>query len=108
MELESKRKKCVGMLNAVLLHMETSEKIENIVHEAFRSDTKKYNQKMRSLLFNFKNDQAFRESVLQRKYDLNVLPNIAPCDINSRLWDPIYEKIEKKRKINEQINKLCA
>lgn len=105
---DPKRIKCIGLLNAVLLNMETCEKIEEIIHDAFKTDVVKYNRKMRSLLFNFKNDSNFRESVLQRKHDLKVLPHITPSEINSRLWDPIFEKIEKKRLINEQIDKLCA
>ena len=103
-----KRQKSIDIIHSIILHKEAAKNIEKAIHDKFNADMKKYAQKIRSITFNLKLNQKFREDILQNKIRFEDLPNMNPADIDSTLWDPIFEKAAKKRKINEIINRLAA
>lgn len=105
---DSKRQKSIDIIHSILLDVDSARKIEEVIHDAFRLDHKKYCQKIRSIIFNLKSNDTFREDILQKKIVIEDLPNMRPADIDSTLWDPIFNKAARKRKINEIINKIAA
>lgn len=103
-----KRQKSIDIIHSIILHHDAAKNIEQAIHDKFHGDMKKYSQKVRSIIFNLKSKSKFREDILQNKIKFEDLPNMNPADIDSTLWDPIFQKAAKKKQINEIINKLAA
>ena len=111
MDRDSKRQKSVEIIHSILLDLDSATKIEQVIHDACRLDPnhqKKYSQKMRSIIYNLKSNEKFREDILQKNISIEDLPHMRPADIDSTLWDPIFNKAARKRKINEIINRIAA
>ena len=107
---ESKRQNSVEIIHSILLDLDSATKIEQVIHDACRLDPnqKKYSQKIRSIIYNLKSNEKFREDILQKNISIEDLPHMRPADIDSTLWDPIFNKAARKRKINEIINRIAA
>lgn len=56
-----------------------------------------YRQKMRSILFNLKNNDEFLGRVKKNTFDFKNLPYMSPELINPKLWDPIIRKVAVKK-----------
>lgn len=106
--MEEKRSKSTDLIYSVLCDLEYATRIEGSIHNAFKNDLKKYCQKIRSIVFNLKSNSEFREKILQNRIDIAILPYFSPAEVDSTLWDPIFKKRERKRKINELIDQIAC
>lgn len=96
-----------------ILHDDTlAMQIELACHDWSNNNNRLYSQKIRSIIYNLKNNSKFYDDVCEKKYSPKVLMNLEPSAINEDLWRPIYDSIEeKKRRLersNEKINKMCS
>ena len=96
-----------------LLHDDTlTMEIEVACYHWSSGNTKSYSQKIRSIIYNLKNNSKFYDDVCDKKYPPEVLMNLEPSSINEDLWRPIYVSIEEKRrrieKNTERINAMCG
>lgn len=95
------------------LHDDTlAMEIEVACHDWSSGKNKSYSQKIRSIIYNLKNNSKFYDDVCNKKYSPEVLMNLEPSAINEDLWRPIYDSIEEKRrrieKNTERINQMCG
>ena len=105
--MDEKRKKSVELIHSILLDHDSSQKIEEAIYDSF-PDIKKYSQKIRSILFNLKSKSKFREDILQKIIPIEKIPFLSPAEMDSNLWDPIFNKAAKKAKANTILNRLVA
>ena len=105
--MENKRGKSIDLINSIMLHKDSSTQIEEEIYKIFHSDSKKYSQKIRSIIFNLKSSLRFREGILTKKIPIEDVPNMSPAEIDSTLWDPIFQKVTRIREMNAIINKLA-
>lgn len=76
---------------------DVSTEIESSCHIWSNGDRKMYAQKIRSIIYNLKNNSKFYDDVCQRKYTSDELMVLKPMDIDAELWRPVYDSIENKR-----------
>ena len=95
------------------LHDDTlAMEIEMACYHWSSGNKRSYSQKIRSIIYNLKNNAKFYDDVCEKKYSPEVLMHLKPSAINEDLWRPIYDSIEeKKRRIEkntEKINTMCG
>ena len=106
------RDKAYKLLFDILRDDILAMEIEMACYHLSSGNKRSYSQKIRSIIYNLKNNSKFYDDVCDKKYSPEVLLNLEPSAINEDLWRPIYDSIEaKKRRIEkntEKINVMCG
>jgi DNA-directed RNA polymerase subunit M/transcription elongation factor TFIIS len=56
-----------------------------------------YRKKMRSIIFNLKENKDFFNRVIQKQFDFKGLPYMSPEEINPTLWVPVVKTVALKK-----------
>lgn len=56
-----------------------------------------YRKKMRSIVFNLKNNREFLDGVITHTIDFKTLPYMSPESIHPTLWAPVIERVARKK-----------
>ena len=86
--------------------------IEINCHTWSNGNRKKYTQKIRSIIYNLKNNKQFYDDVCERKYTFDELMKLSPEDMNEHVWKQVFDNINDKRQRLEnstkKVNSMCG